>query len=198
VLSNLAKPLALAAAVLWAIISWYGERPISRPPGVLVDHDPVQTTTTAPPFVVRDYTITPQARYAIEARLLSVEKYRLDGGADIAPLDFALGWGPMSDSAVLDHYRLTQGVRFFTIYPDEEAIDIAIALRFAANVHVIPADATLAKRLARLRAGTIVHMEGYLVNVNRADGFTWNSSLTRLDTGPGACELFYVEIVASR
>ncbi|HEU4602198.1 MAG TPA: hypothetical protein VFS24_09525, partial [Steroidobacteraceae bacterium] len=105
----------------------------------------------------------------------------------------AVGWGAMSDSAVLEHFRVTQGARFFTIYPDESAIDLSEALRSAANMHLIPADGSIADRLKRVRVGSVVHLQGWLVNATRDDGFYWNTSLTREDTGNGACELFFVE-----
>src|SRR5690606_12349356 len=104
----------------------------------------------------------------------------------------------MSDSAVLDHFRVTQGGRFFTIYPYEEAIDLGTALLGSANMHLIPADSNVRRQLKGVRPGIVVHLRGYLVNASRADGFTWNTSLTRNDTGAGACELFYVESVESR
>jgi hypothetical protein len=44
-----------------------------------------------------------------------------------------------------------------------------------------------------LRVGQIVTLDGYLVNATGPEGRTWNSSLTRDDTGNGACELIYVE-----
>jgi hypothetical protein len=37
-----------------------------------------------------------------------------------------------------------------------------------------------------------------LVTASKADGFTWNTSLTRNDSGNGACELMYVESVTRR
>jgi hypothetical protein len=46
------------------------------------------------------------------------------------------------------------------------------------------------------KRGEIVHMEGYLVRVDGPDGFQWASSLSRSDTGNGACELFWVERAA--
>ena len=85
-----------------------------------------------------------------------------------------------------------------TIYPDDEAIDLGTALRGSANMHLIPADSNVRRQLKHVRAGNVVHLRGYLVNARRADGFTWNSSLTRNDTGAGACELFYVASVQSR
>jgi len=47
-----------------------------------------------------------------------------------------------------------------------------------------------------LRPGQIVRLQGYLVDVRGPGGFAWNTSLTRSDTGDGACEIVWVEAVA--
>ena len=57
------------------------------------------------------------------------------------------------------------------------------------------ADAVVARQLKRLRVGQVVHLNGYLVNGVRDDGVYINTSLTRSDTGPGACEVMLVEEV---
>jgi hypothetical protein len=41
----------------------------------------------------------------------------------------------------------------------------------------------------------VVHLEGFLVDAARPGGWRWNTSMTRDDTGGGACELIYVERV---
>ena len=171
---------------------------IERPPGVLAANEPFQRLVQRPAFQFGHYQLTPLAEFDVEARVLSVEKYRTDGGARLSPIDFALGWGPMSDSAVLEHFRVTQGARFFTIYPDEQAIDMKVALLSAANMHLIPASATLEGELKRVRPGNIVRLRGQLVSALGPNNFTWRSSLTRTDTGAGACELFFVEEMERR
>jgi len=130
--------------------------------------------------------------------VLGVEPYRFDAGAKLSPLDLAVGWGPMSDTAVLDHFEITQGGRFFAIYPDESAIDLRTALLGSANMHLIPANPAIRKRLEKVRPGNIVRLQGYLVDVYGPNGYTWRTSLTREDTGAGACELMYVERVEAR
>lgn len=190
---DLWKPLLAIAVGLLGLAHAFSQRAIHREPGVLVAQEPQQSKVELAPFKFREYLVSPQAEYDIEARVLSTERYRLDGGSNLAPIDFAVGWGPMSDSAVLEHFRITQGARFFTIYPDEGAIDLRQALRSAANMHLIPADSALSDRLTSVRVGSVVHLRGLLVNVTRADGFYWNTSLTRDDTGNGACELFFVQ-----
>jgi len=137
-----------------------------------------------------EFEIAPRAEFDIEARVLGVESYRFDDGAKLSPLDFAVGWGPMSDTSVLEHFRISQGGRFFAIYPDEQAIDLRTALLNSANMHLIPSNSSIRKTLENVRAGNIVRLQGYLVDVSGPNGYSWYTSLTREDTGAGACEVF--------
>jgi hypothetical protein len=192
------KPLFAIVLCCVGVVGMLSGRPIDRPAGVLIDRMPLQTPTNATPFTFGEFEITPRASYDIEARVLSVEPYKMDGGAKLSPLDFAVGWGSMSDSAVLDHFRISQGARFFTIYPDETAIDLRSALLGSANMHLIPSTGRVRDQLEGVRPGNLVRLKGYLVSVAGPNGYTWNTSLTREDTGAGACELFYVESVEVR
>lgn len=197
-LQSFGKPLLVIAIGCLGVAGLLSGRPIERPVGVLVPDEPVQTDSTAAAFQFGEFELLPRAEYDITARVLSVESYNWDGGSQLSPIDFAVGWGAMSDSAVLEHFRITQGGRFFTLYPDEQAIDVGSALLGSANMHLIPASNSVLHQLQRVRAGNIVHLQGKLVNASRPDGYTWNSSLTRADSGGGACELFYVESVSVR
>jgi hypothetical protein len=192
------KPVVALLVVAGGLVGMLSGGPVKRAPGILVDTEPQQTPATQAPFRFGTFEVAPQADYDIEARVLSVERYRFDGGARLSPIDFAVGWGPMSDSAVLQHFRVTQGARFFTIYPGDGAIDLRLALRSSANMHLVPANGHVEDRLLGVRPGNVVHLKGYLIDVHGDDGYTWNSSLTRDDTGDGACELFWVTQVAKR
>ena len=189
--------LALAAVAAGIFMLVTGGA-IERAPGVLAANQPLQRLVQRPAFQFGQYQLTPLAEFDVEARVLSVEQYRTDLSSRLSPIDFALGWGPMSDSAVLEHFRVRQGARFFTIYPDEQAIDINVALLNAANMHLIPASGQLEDELKRVRPGNVVHLRGKLVSVLGPNNFTWRSSLTRADTGNGACEVFYVEAMERR
>jgi hypothetical protein len=197
-LSDVWKPALAIALCCVGVAGLLSGRPIDRAPGVLAPYEPTQSPTREAPFRIGDYAVTPMAAYDIEARVLSVEPYSVDPGARLSPLDFAVGWGPLSDSAVLEHFRISQGARFFTLYPDEQAIDLRTALRFGANMHLIPATSEIEEALDDVRSGHIVRLRGLLVNVSGPNGWTWNTSLTRADSGAGACELFYVEAVERR
>ncbi|MGH8177134.1 MAG: hypothetical protein ACREV5_12815 [Steroidobacter sp.] len=197
-LSDMWKPVLALALCCIGLAGMLSGGPIERAAGVLAPYEPTQAPTRAAPFRIGEHQLTPRAAYDIEARVLSTEPYSFDAGARLSPLDFAVGWGPMSDTAVLEHFRVSQSARFFTIYPDEEAIDLDAALLSGANMHLIPATSDVEDQLEDVRAGHVVRLRGLLVNVSGPNGWTWNTSLTRNDSGAGACELFYVESVERR
>jgi hypothetical protein len=61
------------------------------------------------------------------------------------------------------------------------------------NLHVIPATPAIATFCKSLRRGELVHLEGELVEATGPEIGTWRSSLSRTDSGNGACELMLVE-----
>ena len=193
---------------LWLLLlicafgAWFAwrDRSIERLPGVLAPEAPRQKLLdgTAPAFRKDRYELKALAEFAVEARVLGREDYRFDAGADLAPVDLALGWGPMSDSAVLDQIEIQQQHRFYHWHTATFPIPRRDIETHSANMHLIPASRAVADRLKSVRLGHIVSLSGYLVDVRRDDGWHWRSSLSREDTGAGACELIWVETVALR
>ena len=185
--------LMFAVPVLFAGCEWWMGRPVKQSPGVLISAEPAQTEPgNAPTFEKPGYQIKPLARYEIKARVLSTERYRWDPGADLVPIDLAVGWGAMSDTTVLDRLDIWQSGRWYEWRAKEFPIPPAEIISHSANMHLIAADKSVAKQISRARSGQVVTMKGYLVEASRADGFTWRSSLSRTDSGAGACELMWV------
>lgn len=184
--------LALAA---WAGWSWLGSRPVARAAGVIAPDDPVQVELDAPqsPITLEDATLHPLARFSLTARVLSREDYRFDPESDLSPTDLALGWGRMSDSAVLRDIDVMQSGRFYYWQVRSLPIPRREIETHSANMHMIPANAVIAHALKRVRAGDVVTLEGMLVEADKPDGWRWRSSMTRTDTGAGACEVVYVQ-----
>ena len=185
--------LSLLALALLGGYRWQ-QRPVETGPGVLVAESPRQSGTERVPFEFDGYRVTPRAEFELRARVLSTERYRFDAGADLSPLDLALGWGPMSDQAMLDRLRIDQGARWFRMYWDEPlAVDPQQLFLHSANMHMVPAEEWVLDALKKARPGQVVHLRGLLVDVERDDGWSWRSSLSREDTGGGSCELVFVE-----
>lgn len=191
---------ALVALAALQGMRWAALRPITRAPGVLVDAEPLQLAPRdAAPIAHGDYTLVPLADFAIEARVLSRMDYRFDAFAAVAPLDLALGWRRMSDSAVIGQLGIEQSARFYTYrWSGPPPLPPAEITHTSTNLHAIPADAAVARSLDRVRSGTLVTLRGQLVEVRGRRGERWRSSLSRDDSGAGACEIMLVREVLRR
>lgn len=190
--------IALIGAGLWQGYGTWQLRVVHPPDGQIAPDDPKQTDIQeAPVTVAGRWRLTPRARYDITARILSREDYSFDALSDLIPQDLALGWGPMSDNRILRDLEIAQGARFYTWTARKQTLPIPAkaVIEHSANTHVIPADASIRHQLKRLRVGQVVHLVGLLVDGARDDGAYIKTSLTRSDTGAGACEILLVQQV---
>jgi hypothetical protein len=188
--------LVLVVLALWGLLHWItrgtGQ---TTPPGVLVTDAPRQDPISGPLQRIRvgKFILTARATYRMRARVLSREDYSLDAGAALAPVDLAVGWQRMSDSAVLKHIRIRQHGRFYFWSTAKYPIPRRQIETESANMHIIPANEEVRRTLDKVHAGQVIGLSGELVDANGPGGMTWRTSLTRNDTGGGACELFYVQ-----
>jgi hypothetical protein len=191
------KRLLLILLALAAVLAWreWRHSEIVHPPGILVTERPRQSDLArAAALELEGYRLTRRARFEIRARVLSRRDYRWGDEADLAPVDLALGWGVMSDQAVLDRIEITQGGRwYFTRYQLPAPVPDRDIIRHSGNMHMVPASRSVLRELKKVRRGDIVRARGYLVDVDGASGFRWRTSLSRNDTGGGSCEIFYLE-----
>jgi len=165
------------------------------PPLVARDAPPLQSDTPSSmaPFRLEDANLQPLAGFSVEARVLSREDYGFGREADYSPTDLALGWGRMGDEAVLDRLDISQSSRWYHYrWSGDPPIPPVEIIQSSANMHMIPSDRTVASALREVRPGQRVRIDGWLVQVDANDGWHWRSSLTRDDTGDGACEVVYV------
>ena len=180
--------------VLWGGASWWRHRPLQQPPGVLAPDEPEQDDIENGAKLQRgDVTLSTRARFILTARVLSRADYSWGAEGKLIPEDLALGWGRMSDSAVLASIEISQSDRFYYWHVKQFPIPRREIETHSANMHMIPADAGVLHALKEVRPGEVVHIEGFLVDASRPDGWHWNTSMTRDDVGAGACELVYVE-----
>jgi hypothetical protein len=182
-------PWLVTAMVLFALWKLYSGRDIDRPPGVLVAAEPLQREIDDAPLITRgEYRLRPRAEFSATVRVLGREDYSLGELADLIPTDFAVGWGPLSDSHVLEDVQITQSNRFYYWRTEHWPVDRATIESHSANWHVIPGNVAVRATLEKLRRGSIVTFEGELVDVEGKDG-SMQTSLSRQDTGAGACEV---------
>ncbi|MDW2982562.1 MAG: hypothetical protein WBG81_06580 [Rhodanobacter sp.] len=187
---------ALLLLVLLGVMRQRQHRPLQPEPGVLAAEAPVQVDLGHGAQLQRgDVTLTTRAHFDITARVLSRKDYSSGADGELVPLDLSLGWGRMSDSAVLAQIDIRQSNRFYYWHVESFPIPRREIETSSANMHMIPADDDVKRQLEQIRPGQLMRIEGFLVDASRPGGWHWNTSLTRNDTGAGACELVYVERV---
>ena len=184
--------LVLITAI--AVYSFWPDKELKHPPGVLAPDDPVQVTVNNPvSWQKDDFTITPLASFSIKAFVLSTNSFSIGEASDLSPMDLALGWGQMSNQVIIDGLEISQSNRWYHWKAKTLIIPASEISTHSANMHIIPANDKIEKTLDKLYKGCIIEMKGFLVAVKGKGGFHWESSLRRDDTGGGACELVWVD-----
>lgn len=191
--------ILLAIVVVFGAIHWWHRRPAQPGAGLLAPDAPVQLDLGQGTRLVRgDVTLTTRAHFSMTARVLAREDYTFDDLASVVPTDLAMGWGRMSDTSVLNRIEISQSGRFYYWHVEQFPIPEGEIVASSANMHMIPADDGAKRALQRIRPGQVIHVEGFLVDINRRDGRWWHTSLSRTDSGAGACEIIYVESIAAQ
>lgn len=175
------------------LYNFWPEKELRHPAGMMAPDDPVQISVKGPaPWQKDDYTITPLAEFSIKAFVLSTNHFSVGRESDLSPIDLALGWGQMSNQGVIDGLDISQSNRWYHWKAKVLVIPVQEINTHSANMHIIPADENIENKLDELYKGCIIELKGFLVSVKAKDGWHWTSSLSRDDTGGGACELVWV------
>lgn len=185
----------LVLVLLIATAAWWLHEPAATWRGLPAATDPRQDTLSLPPaFRHGDYTITPLARYGLTAVVLAEKRYRHDAGAKLAPVDLALGWGPMSAAGTLNELRISQSGRWYEYRwgSDGPPLDPEMIARHSANTHCLPSTPEIRKKLLRIQRHQLVALSGYLVEITGPDSYRWRSSLSREDVAGGSCEVLWI------
>lgn len=102
-------------------------------------------------------------------------------------------------ASVINDLSISQSGRWYEYsYQNEPPLDPAAIACHSANTHCLPANDEVRQKLLAVKRHELVNMEGYLVEINGPDGYHWRSSLTRDDTGGGACEVFWITGISNQ
>lgn len=190
--------LALAAAVPGLAGCGFALPASSVPAGEAVDWrgEPVQGATWRRPFAWPtrrgEVEVRPRAAFDISAVAAAAEPYEFDDGAFLSPVDLVMTWGRLPEEPYRSRVSYYQITRYYFWRTRDPSLDLHYIATHSANMHMIPATHNLARALAHVGGGDRVRLRGLLVDVE-GSGFRWQTSMTRDDTGPGACELVWVE-----
>jgi hypothetical protein len=166
------------------------------PPGYADPSQPLQTDVAGRLGALRvnGARIEPLAGLSLQARVLHREDYSFGPEARYSPTDLALGWGPMAAPGMAQRLHVTQGGRWYRYSWDERGPPLppTEVVRNSTNMHMVPADRSVAQALSQVRPDETVRVDGWLIRIQQDDGWRWKSSTSRDDSGEGACELILV------
>jgi hypothetical protein len=215
---RVARPRAVGALLLAAAVAGHfwslGYRPVHLPPfGGRADPTPIalgrepEQTDLAPEdprsIVVKRRgavaIVEPQRRYQIAGAVVLADLYYTDDLAVVSPVDLSLVWGPpATDPARIAGVEFRHFLRFGAYqWRGDTTVDADLLRTHFSNNHLIPATDRIRQALTSIDVGDRVVLSGYLANVTVAPhagggAFEGTTSLTRDDTGAGACEIVYV------
>ena len=192
-----------------ALASWHvGDLPLPPQLRPEVLADPVQVPDEQPPLRTNvegvDYAIVPRYTYDISGVVVSLhhsdswwDTAHAEWSDHINLMDVCLAWGDnVAKGTYRDvHFSNSQWECRFETH--SSATWAAFRLDQVSNNHLLTADAGLARTLAAIHVGDQIRLRGHLVNYTiYRDGAAMGtrvSSDTRTDTGPGACEVIYLD-----
>lgn len=131
------------------------------------------------------------AEYKLKGVVKAKKKYN-DYPSQISKYDIAIAWGDLNKEKYDEHIKYTQGSRWYYYnYSGDFPKDGDFIASNSANVHLVHSNQEILDKLKKIRRNDYVSIEGYLIEAIFPNG-PWRSSLSRTDTGNGACEILYV------
>lgn len=164
--------------------------------------EPVQGPTSRPPFTARwndvDYRIEPKFEYELHGLVVSYRQHdgssrmhrRANDHLNVA--DVCVLWGDNARNEHLGELDFWNGVFTCNVHTKSRAAWQSFRLNEMSNNHLISDDPDIRERVRDVRIGDQVRIRGFLASYGSGNG-TRGTSITRDDTGDGACETIYVE-----
>ncbi len=151
----------------------------------------------------QDFRIETVEPYAGEFRVLGVQRYpvgmlgalfKTQDFNRVSGLDLALGWEQMSKPEIYRTVDIRQSNRWYRFQVGADTpLRVDEISQQSANTHMVAANPMIARQLQQLELHDLVLLKGQLVNIYAQDGRYMKTSLSRQDTGVGACEIFLVQ-----
>jgi len=167
-------------------------------------HDPVQTPPTSKEPIVIEmgkdvFNLIPLAEYKVSGMAVCKTSYSEDWGSKVSPVDLAIAWGKLAEPEYGKYITFWHGFRWYYYkWRERSPVDASYVTTHSSNNHIIPANENIYRAIKMIKKKDKVVLEGFLVNLKvtyKGQTATWNTSLSRNDTGHGSCELFYVSKV---
>jgi len=205
--SRIGHLLMLCGSVLLALSLWRSESlPEADQLDPLLQNEPVQYPVYLPPFQATaggvTYTIKPLAQYELWGLVVSQHDtstwwnwIHAAWNDHLNVMDLCVVFAENAERGAYKGLDYSSGQFQCVVQTHSDRLWQAFSMRALANNHLLADDKALVRRLRGVRVGDQVHLTGYLSEYSHqvGGGFQRGTSLTRDDTGNGACETVYVQ-----
>jgi hypothetical protein len=133
--------------------------------------------------------------FEMEGRVVSSKRYNWDNMSNILTHDIGIVWGKISKTNIFNQFNWNQKNRFLIYSIREDKLKKIGSEKYInshiANIHLIPKDWYMEKEFNKISPYDIIYIKGYLVDIQSKSKIAL-TSISRSDSGPGACEIIYV------
>ena len=144
--------------------------------------------------VIKDQKISVLEPFSGEFRILGSKEYNDDAQARFSPIDYAVTRGIFTEPEIARQISINQYDRFLNWRMAKPPIPSRLATQLVSNMHIIPANPEIAKKIKTVQRGDLVRIQGELVQVN-SKNLVWKSALDWNGIGDGACKLIRVDSI---
>ncbi len=164
---------------------------------------PIQKKTNKLPFRIKkggvEYTIKPLYSYDIHGMLVSYHDadsfgniYHKAWKDNLNMRDLGLIWGNSAKSGSYAHITFSSGSWMLYWQWSDSRLIRGFNDDEVSNNHVLLSNDEITDKVMSTNWGDQIRMRGYLAEYSHDGGFKRGSSITRTDTGNGACETIFV------
>ena len=202
--------LLVSSLALWLGGGWAADRlPAPSQLKSPVEQAPLQTDIVeglpgSQPFTLdrhgHHYVIKPKAHYQISGVVVSLSDANswrnithMKVGDFINTRDLCVIWHENASNPRLGQFSFTHGDWTCYVQTHDTEAWRSFKLNELSNNHLLPATPEVADVLAKVRIGDQISISGQLVDYSTDGMPVRKTSLTRDDTGNGACEILYAK-----
>ena len=192
--------------LLWLLAYWRsGSLPAPVHLHADLQSEPQQTPATQAPFTVRvadiEYQIKPLYDYELYGLLVSEHNtdswwnWIHEANADFLNIkDICVIWGNNARNGSYQDISFSSGQFVCNLSTRSTEAWQAFDQKAISNNHLLSDNPRLARLLKSARVGDQIYVKGYLAEYSHQHGFNFKrgTSITRDDTGNGACETVFV------
>jgi len=170
-----------------------------------LQQEPLQRPTDFPAFATQyqeeNFTIKPQYDYELFGLVVSYRLHDATGGIMLHALnkdhlniaDYCVVWGDSADPKLLREFDFSNRQFTCQFSTKSRAAWAQFNPNQLSNNHLLAVDERVRDAIKDIRIGDQIHLKGRLSSYINPVGYERGTSITRTDTGNGACETSWVE-----